>query len=263
MEDTSWIKQESGKPYFGDLLWARPENKLYAGKLLIVGGNLHGFAAPAEAYQHAAKAGAGTIRVLLPDAVRKIVGMILDVGEFAPSTPSGSFSQKALLDWLECATWADAVLIAGDMGRNSETAILMEKFLTKSSGPVTLAKDAVNYVITTPSLVLERPDTTLVLSMAQLQKLGVASGWTTPITFAMDLLRLITTLQEFTATHAVRLVVKQHNTIIVAVGGMVSTTKLQTPKEIWRVETAAHTAVWNMQNPAKPFEALSVAVTEV
>src|SRR6185369_8603868 len=132
MDRDYWLRQEAGKPLFPELEWSRPENRSQAGKLLIIGGNLHGFAAPAEAYAEATKAGIGTARVLLPDAVQKIVGRFLENGEFAPSTPSGSFSQKALNEWLIHSSWADGVLLAGDLGRNSETAIVLEKFLGKS-----------------------------------------------------------------------------------------------------------------------------------
>ena len=40
-----WHKQTAENPLYEDVLWARPENKHGAGKLLVVGGNLHGFAA--------------------------------------------------------------------------------------------------------------------------------------------------------------------------------------------------------------------------
>jgi len=57
MENTYWHKQTAEKPLFPDMLWSKPENKSHAGKLLIIGGNLHGFAAAAEAYNQATKAG--------------------------------------------------------------------------------------------------------------------------------------------------------------------------------------------------------------
>src|SRR5258708_25670424 len=94
--DSYWHKQSSDKPLFPNLIWSRPEQTNQAGKLLIVGGNQHGFSAPAEAYQEAESAGIGTCRVLLPDKLQKTVGRILENGEYAPSTPSGSFSKSAL-----------------------------------------------------------------------------------------------------------------------------------------------------------------------
>src|SRR3982750_3265194 len=100
MERTYWHKQTPEKPLFPDLLWSRPENRAHAGKLLIMGGNAHGFAAPAEAYAESEQAGIGAARVLLPDSLQKTVGRTFAAGEYAPSTPSGSFSQKALAELL-------------------------------------------------------------------------------------------------------------------------------------------------------------------
>src|SRR5260221_160024 len=123
MENTNWLRQTK-EPLFPDLLWSRPENKRHAGKLLIVGGNANGFATPARAYSAAAKAGIGTAKVLLPAALQKTLGKSFAEAEFALSTPSGSFSRQALDSLLDSANWADGVLLAGDFGRNSETAIL-------------------------------------------------------------------------------------------------------------------------------------------
>src|SRR5688500_570948 len=151
MDKAYWQKQ-GDTPLYPDLLWSRPEQRSAAGKLLIIGGNLHAFAAPAEAFGHAEKAGAGAIRVILPDAARKIVGRVMEHVEYVPSTPSGSFAQKALAELLDLGMWSDAVLIAGDLGRNSETAILLEAFAEKYPGQLTLTKDAADYAVSEPQL---------------------------------------------------------------------------------------------------------------
>lgn len=260
MERDYWLRQEPGKPLFPELAWSRPENKAQAGKLLIIGGNLHGFAAPAEAYAAAGKAGIGTARVLLPDALKKTVGQILENGEFAPSTPSGSFSQRALGELLTQSSWADAALVAGDLGRNSETAILLEKFLGKSPLPVTLTKDAVDYATSAPHTVLNHQNTLLVLSFSQLQRLATAAKATTPITFSMDLLHLVEWLHKFTEAHAPYIVVKHLDNLLVAADGKVSSTHLNTDTPVWRVDIAAKAAVWWAQNPSKAFEAMTAAV---
>lgn len=257
-----WQKQTNGKPLFPDLLWSRPENKQFAGKLLIVGGNLHGFSAPAEAYQSALKAGIGTARVLLPDALQKTVGRMFEAGEYAPSTPSGSFSQKSLTELLSLSNWADGTLIAGDLGRNSETAIMLEKFVDKYKGLLTVTKDAADYFTSTPQKIVTRPDTLFVISLAQFQKLASSVKFPKAVMFSMDLIRLVELLHEFTEKYPTQLIIKHLENIIVASNGQVSTTKLTEEKEIWRVQTAAHAATWWLQNPNKPFEALSTAVFE-
>lgn len=264
MDRDYWLRQEQNKPLYPDMQWSRPENRMTAGKLLIVGGNLHGFAAPAEAYNESVKAGVGTVRVLLPAAIQKIVGQILVDGEYAHSTPSGSFSQKALNDLLLCANWSDAVLFAGDLGRNSETAILLEKFLLKSPVAVTLAKDCVDYAVATPSSVLERPvPTMLVLSLSQLQRLGIAAHFPKAVTFSMGVLHLAEWLHEFTAAYPVQIIVKHHNQLMAAVEGQVSSTRLESDLPIWRVKAGAHAAVWWLQNPQRPFKAITTALLEI
>ncbi len=257
-----WHKQTTDEPLYPDLLWSRPENKAHAGKLLIVGGNAQGFAAPAEAYSLALKAGVGSARVLLPDALHKTVGRFLDAGEFAPSTPSGSFAQIALGELLPMAHWADGVLFAGDLGRNSETAILFEKFLTKHSGQVTLTRDAIEYCNSQPSLIAQRPNTLLVLSFSQLQKLAIGLGFTSPFTSDMDLLHTVDTLHELTATYQFSVITNHLNQIFVSVGGQVSSTPCGTEERVWRLRTAAAASVWWLQNPTKSFEALTTSILQ-
>jgi hypothetical protein len=262
MQSDFWHKQTLDKPLFPELIWSRPENRMYAGKLLIVGGNSQSFTAPAQIFTEATKAGVGTARVLLPDALRKVVGPVLIDGEYAASTPSGSFSAEALAILLEGAAWSDGTLIGGDLGRNSETAILLEKFAAKYSGQLTITKDAVDYYTTTPAPISQRQNTCLVLSFSQLQALGKALHYTQAFTFDMDLLRLVSTLHDFTGTYGLTIVTKHLNQMLVATAGQVSTTKLDTDLSIWRCQVAAHVAVWWAQNPSKTFEAVTIAVSQ-
>lgn len=255
-----WQKQTAKHPLFGDMLWSRPENRAQAGKLLIVGGNAHSFAAAGKAHAEAVKAGAGTTRVILPDSLQKTVGKVFEAGEYAASSASGSFGQKALADLLAGAEWADAVLLAGDFGRNSETAILLEKFIDKYQGQLTITQDAVDYFTKQPRQLLNRPNTTLVLSFAQLQKLASSSKFTRPFLYEIDILHLVEALHEFTSTHPIGLVVKKDDNILTCFGGGICSTKLITDVPIWRVRTAAHVSVWWMQNPKKTPEALASAV---
>lgn len=255
-----WHKQDISKPLFPELEWSKPENKRHAGKLLVIGGNLHGFSAPAGAFTAADKAGIGMTRVILPNAIQKSVKAFMPEADFAPSTPSGSFSVQSLDIFLESAGWSDAVLVAGDLGRNSETAIALETFVTKYSGRLSLTKDAVDYILEAPAYVLDRPDTLLVTSFAQAQKLLVNARSKTPITFDMDLLRLVDVLHEFSLAHKAHIILKHHDIMLVASKGNVSSTKLIKDKEFWRVETAASATVWWLQHPDKPFEALSTSL---
>ena len=260
MTNNYWLRQTAGTLLFPDLEWSKPENKKLAGKLLIVGGNLHGFSAPAQAFSKATEAGIGTTRVLLPDSIQKVVGAFIPDAEYGPSTPSGSFAQKSVDTWLDSAAWADGVLLAGDFGRNSETAIVLEKFVHKFQGFITLVKDAVDYFISVPQPVLTRPNTTLVLDYAQLQKLAINARFTQAFTSDMDLFLMVEVLHEFTTTYPAAIITKQHDTLIVAVNGQVSSTRIGKNMDTWRVSTAAHTAVWWLQHPNKQFESLTTAL---
>ncbi|HVW23584.1 MAG TPA: hypothetical protein VHB51_03850 [Candidatus Saccharimonadales bacterium] len=260
MDRAFWQKQTTEQPLFADLLWSRPENRTQAGKLLIIGGNSHEFAAPASAYAAAVKAGAGTVRVLLPDSLQKTVGKLFPEAEFAPSTPIGSFGQESLASWLAAADWADGVLIAGDLGRNSETAILIEQFAQKYSGQLTFTKDAVNYVVSGPSSLLKRPNTLLVLSLSQLQKLARQARFTTAFTLSMDFLHLVDALHEFSQQFPLAIITKHLENLAVAVGGQVSTTKLVADQPIWRVEKAAAASTWWLQNPTQGFASLTTSM---
>lgn len=251
-----WQKQTAQTPLFEDILWARPETRQGAGKLLVIGGNAHSFAAAGEAFAAAEAAGAGAVKAMLPDALKQTMG-VLGPYEFAPSTKSGSFGRDALNELLIGADWADAVLIAGDLGRNSETAILLESFAQKYTGPLILTKDAVDYFYTTPELIMNRPDTAVGLSLAQLQKLGTALRHETPFLLGMGTLLLVQALHEFSKKHQAAVMTKESGNIIIAYQGRVSSTRLAADDEDWQVTAAARASVFWMQNPAKPFEALT------
>lgn len=260
VKEDYWSRQTVDKPLFGDLLWSRPENKRLAGKLLIVGGNLHGFAAPGAAFGAALKAGVGTARVLLPDKLQKTVGKLIPEAEFAPSTPSGSFSKMALAQLLEAAGWADGVLLAGDFGRNSETAILLDCFMNKFEGQVTVAQDSLDYFWGPKSPLIERSNTLSVVNLGKLQKLAKNNRPATPVLHNMMLADLVETLHDWTTGNSGQIITKHADNFIVASGGQVSTTS-SVNESSWQVELAAYASVWWLQNPQKPFEALTTSVS--
>ena len=262
MADTYWYKQTSQKPLFEDLLWSRPENKRQAGKLLIVGGNLHGFAAPAAAYAAAEQAGIGVARILLPDKLEKTVGRMIAEAEFAPSTPSGSFSKKALAALTDNAAWADAVLLAGDFGRNSETAILLDSFMTKHKGQIIVAGDGLDYFLGKSSPLISRIDTTSVINLGKLQKLAKNNRPSTPVFNRMMLTEIIELLHDWTSGNPGELVTKHLENFIVASGGSVSS--IPAPEESnWQIELGAYASVWRLQNTQAAFKALTTAVFDM
>jgi hypothetical protein len=256
MEIMNWSKQASDKPLFPDLMWSRPENRMHAGKLLIIGGNKHLMAAPATAYSAAQKAGIGSCRVVLPSSTKRLVAQIFPEAEFAPSTPSGSFARSALDLLLENAQWADGVLLAGDFGRNSETAILLESFMQKYQGQLTLAQDTLDYFLHKNSLLYERDNTLAAIDFGKLQKLAQNNRPLPPIKFGMNMHQLVELLQEW----GVNLITNHAGQFVLsAADGKVSTTKISEDSN-WQVELAAYAATWWLQQPKKTFEALTTAI---
>lgn len=258
MSRSYWHKQASDAPLFPDLLWSRPENKRLAGKLLIVGGNVHGFATPAAAFAAATKAGVGTVRVILPSSLFKTVSKLFPEAEFAPSTPSGSFNKHSVAELCDLAQWADGVLLAGDLGRNSETAIMLEQFITKYSGLLTMTHDSLDYFTNQPDAILHRAETLLVANFGQLQKLS-SGQVTTPLTSKLDFLHVVEWLHEFTKKYPARIILPHVETTFIAVDGQVSTTK---PMEGNITKLAAHAATWWLQHPAQTFQAITTSLLD-
>ena len=255
-----WHKQTTDRPLFPDLVWSRPENRMYAGKLLIISGSAAGFAVAGQAYAAAEQAGAGVVRVLLPELLRKSVPKEVQFElDFAPSVAHGSFAHKALSDLLANAAWADAVLLPGGLGRNSETAGMFEQFVQKYTGLLVITEDALDMFINTPKLVFERPGTVVVADFSQLQKVWhkVVPGLPA-LTFSSPLQPTVDLLNEATLQVGCCLVTSHQSTLQVAYKGQVSSTPCE--DKIWRVETASKAAVWAMQHPSKLFEAVTTAL---
>lgn len=259
MNQDYWHKQGE-KALFPDLLWARPEVKSAAGKLLIIGGHAQSFAAAAEAYAAAEQAGIGTVRVLLPDSLEKTVSKLFPGAEFAPSNPSGGFAARALAELLATAQWADGVLLAGDLGRNSESLAMLENFAGKYTGQLTITKDTGDFFCTQPQSIAARTDTLLVLSLGQLQKLGKSLHLPYAFTSDLGIMQLVELLHTFTTTHPnIHIITRHQNQYVVAVKGNIGTSAIPGEKPIWRVTTAASASTWWLQNPSKPFEALTTS----
>lgn len=263
MDDLTYLKQEKDKPLFEDLLWSRPENRALAGRLLIIGGNVQGFRAPATAYSLATEAGVGSIRVLLPDSLRKLVEKHIDSAVFASSNGSGSFSRTALASSLEQASWADLVLLAGDFGRNSETAILLETFINKYSGPLVITGDTISALLTNTQLLVDRQDTLLALNLDNLQKLITNIKYPKAVISSISLLQLIYLLKELTTKFKFSVITNHKQQIIVAVNGNVSVTKIDGSDDGYSLKLASYSSTWWIQNLTKMFEAITTAIYEL
>lgn len=256
----SWEKQEPGQALFPNIIWNKPEQKTLAGKLLILGGNLHGFNAPGTAYTLAMQAGAGECKVVMPTATRKFFGKTPPTNiEFVTSTPSGSFGTKAKDEILSYASWADAVLMAGDVGRNSETAILLER-LTTLNIQTTYTKDCVDLLANNPEALLGNDKHLVVASFAQLQKLAVNSQFSSAFTFNLQIAEIVKKLNEYTKTIKAGLITQHKGVVYFALNGKTVTTSFGEEAKTWQLRVASSASVWWMQNLQQPFEAIASAI---
>ncbi|HWZ65765.1 MAG TPA: hypothetical protein VNX65_03120 [Patescibacteria group bacterium] len=254
-----WHQQTTEKPLFPEIAWQRPEQKALAGKLLIIGGNKLGFAAVAQGYNDALKAGAGECRAILPEALKKVIdSQVLDC-VFTPTNLSGGMSKESLPILKASTAWADALLLIGDNGRNSETAIVLEQLLADTDKLAIITRDSIDLLKASTPRLLQRPQTVLIVTLAQLQKIFQAVYYPKTILFSMQVSNLVETLHKFTITYPVAIVVFHQNQLIAAFAGTVTTSPWQEPMLIWRGTVAARAAVYAMQQPKKVLESVTVS----
>ena len=256
MEHTYWQRQTTTEPLFPDIEWSRPEQRSLAGKLAIIGGNKLGFAAVGEAYNTATSVGAGQVRAILPQDLKRAIPATITDTYFVPGNPSGGFSREALPELLAACAWADVCLLVGDSGRNSETAIALETLLDTHEGHLVITRDAVDLLRPASEKLVSRERTTLVLSFAQLQKLLQSVYYPKILSFSMQLMQLVETLHKCTITYPVILVTLHQNQLLIAMGGQVITQEFDDPMMIWRGTTATRAACYLLWEPKKPLQAI-------
>ena len=261
MKHDTWQKQTK-QPLFPELEWNKPERRDQAGRLLVIGGSSHALSAPANAYQQSKKLGIDDVKVALPDSTRRLIDKSAVDAVFLPSTPSGEFSRDGEQELLDYASWADTLLFAGDVGRNSQTTILLESIVRSFSGQIVCTKDAVDSLLLQPDILFERESTTIVVSFGQLQKLLKNYSYLYPLNFSMELAQLVEYLHVLSKKIKCSLVTLHNNQYIVAHNGTIVTTKIasDTEPKIWRLSTAVAASCYQTWNPTKPLEALTQAV---
>jgi len=262
MEYPYWHQQVPDKPLFPDIEWSKPEQKSKAGKLGIIGGNKLGFAGVAESYTTALRTGAGEVRILLPDILKKMIPTSMTDVVFGSTNPSGSLAREALTEMKAIGQWANGILLIGDAGRNSETAIVYEDFIRDYKGPLTITRDAIDLVKNSSTALVERPNTLIIASFAQLQKLFQTVYYPKVLTFSMQLTNLVEAIHKFTITYPISIAVLHNETILIASGGEVTSTVWNTPMDIWRGKTATNAATYWLWSPSKTLESATASLNK-
>ncbi|MDR1032631.1 MAG: hypothetical protein LBL84_01315 [Candidatus Nomurabacteria bacterium] len=256
-----WQKQDS-TPLFEDIAWNKPEQKAHAGKLAIVGGNKLSFAAVSRSFAFAEGFGAGPVKAFVPDVLKPVLPHSVGI-VFAPSNHSGGLGREAkpALDALN--GWANVTVLIGDLGKNSETAVLIDNFVAHQTGRLIITRDSVDLLANSASSMLERDGTVLIATFAQLQKLFRNAYYNKVLTFSMTLTNLVETLHKFTITYPVTVATLHQETAVVAHSGQVTTTPLSktqySPLTIWSGEAAIKAALYYLWNPTKPLQAVATS----
>ena len=253
MADFDYWQKQGLKPLFGEVDMERPEQKRYAGKLLIIGGNKGAFFAVANAMNEAHEMGVGEVRALMPSSLKSQVPSTPEV-YFAEAEKSGAFGRNALNDLLIQAEWAEAVVLIGDMGKNAETTMAFAEFMKQCEKPLFITRDAVDAV--TPDVMnwaMREPETSLLLTMPQLQKLLRTLYYPKVVTLSMPTNQLIETLHKFTLSYELSIVTFHNNQLIVAQHGEVVSEDIKDTKwtqiTLWGGALAVQEAVLKLWNP--------------
>lgn len=260
MDYSFWHKQTPEKPLYPDIEWSKPEQRSRRGRLGIIGGNKLGFTGVAESYATALQTGAGEVRVLLPDVLKKSIPAVMTDVVYGATNPSGSLAGNALAEMKAIGDWATGILLVGDVGRNSETAILYENFIRDYKGPLVITRDAIDLIKNGNNILVDRPNTLLVASFAQAQKLFQSVYYPKVLTFSMQLINLVEALHKFTISYPISIAVLHKDVLLVASGGEVTSTPWSDPMEIWRGKTATNASVYWLWNPSKPLESTTASL---
>lgn len=258
-----WVTKRTNN-LFSEVDLDAPEQRRFAGKILIIGGNRGQFFAVASALETAKRMGAGEVRALMPDSLRNQVPSTPEL-YFAPAEASGAFGKASLEAIYRQAEWADAVILIGDCGKNAETSMAFAEFLNKSDKPVFITRDAIETVM--PGATdwgLREAETGLFLTMPQLQKFLRAIYYPKVVTLTMPTNQLIETLHKFTLSYQMSVTTFHNGLIITAQDGEVISQALTdtdyTPISLWGGQLLTQAVVARVWNSGSKFSHVLMTV---
>lgn len=233
------------------------------GRLGIIGGNKLSFLAVAENFGLALKTGAGEVKVLLPDVLKKTIPATMTDVVFGETNQSGGLARSSINQMRALGEWSSGILMIGDNGQNSETAILFEDFIREYQGSLTITRDAIDLLKNSANIIVERPNTLIVASFAQLQKIFQNVYYPKVLTFCMQLTNLVESLHKFTITYPSTIVVFHKDMLIASHGGNITTTPFNQPMQIWRGAVATRATAYWLWTPNKPLESTTTSLLNI
>jgi NAD(P)H-hydrate epimerase len=189
------------------------------GRVLVIAGSRGMVGAACLTAQGALRAGAGLVRLVVPDVVWDVAAIKLTCVMTAgvPSSPEGAFGEKALDPLLEMSGWADAVALGPGLGRVESTGRLARELVMRIARPLLVDADGLFHLrplvgesdaADRPSALASRRAPTVLTphpgEMAHLLGSSVA---------AVQKSRE-TTAREFASHHGVTLVLKGAGTVV-------------------------------------------------
>lgn len=263
MNDYSYWRKQGTAPVFSGIDTERPEQKQFAGRLLIIGGHSGAFFSVASIAEKAIKMGIGTVRTILPDTLKTKIPATPET-IFAPSAASGSFGKAALPHLLAAADQTDYILIIGDLGKNAETATVIAEFLKMTARPTLITRDAVDLVTADAEAWIMKPNLTALVTLPQVQKLFRAVYYPKVVTLSMPMNQLVETLHKFTLSYPATILTYHQNQIVHASQGNIVTTALSdtaySPITLWAGDLAANIVRLQLWNPTKLAESSAAAI---
>ncbi len=258
MEQFSYWQKQSNAALFKNVDLERPEQRQLSGRLAIIGGNKSQFFTVANAAELTAKLGIGTVSTVLPDSLKSKLPPTPNL-TFAPSESSGGFAKSAQNIFTATKNLADYILLVGDLGKNSETAITISELVKTCDKPLLITRDSVDLVASDAADWIEKPNLTLLLTLPQLQKLLRSIFYPKIITLSMPTNQLIETLHKLTLSYPSIFITYHNSQLIAASHGNVVTCELKdtkyNPISLWSGELAAKIATYQLWNPGLTFEA--------
>jgi len=122
-------------------------NKGDVGKILVIGGCRGMAGAPCLAARAAYRAGAGLVRIAVPDVIWDVVAIKTDESTTAglPSTPRGTLSRGATdIILKELSGWADVCVMGPGMSQDGETLAGIRDITMQLPLPLVLDADGLN-----------------------------------------------------------------------------------------------------------------------
>lgn len=259
MDDVAWLKQ-SEEPLFPDAIWSKPQQKSTAGRLLILGGYIHGFDAVGRAYEAAIESDVGEAKAAMPDKLKATLGGILPDAVYAESTPTGNLSQKSEPTIVRYLEWANGTLLI-QTGDNSQTALLVGGLLRNHSEHSFIFSDDIVQLLSEDIKEHINQDHRLwILSFQGLQKLASIVGSQSAFISDMGLRPFVLALYEVHQLVGQPIVAIYEDTVVVAAEQQVTSTKRAKMPELSML--AGSLSVWWLQQPDKPLAALTSGVFE-